>query len=444
MDNLMSDLMVLGIFLLAGFAIREICKPLQRLFIPASIIGGVIALLVGQQMLDWVTIPDSFAQIPGVLIGLVMTGLLFGVSMKVRVVRSYLDYSAVSLAAIGVQIALGLILGILLSRVWPGMPEGWGLMGVFSFFGGHGTAGAAGAVFADLGVPGNLEIGMILSTIGMVVGIVVGMVIVNLGVRRNWAAFSSHGASRPSWTYGGRIPDGEHRTIGHEKVTASSMNGLALQLCWLLLAMFIGGMIFQVASLQFPVAEQFPTMIHGMTGALILWPLLKLLRADHFVDKRTINNISGFALELIIVAAIGTVSLELAAAYFLPLMIFSVIMIAVTTAIALFFFRRFSREQWFEKSMMCWGSDTGNTSVGLALLRAVDPDQRSNAAEAHGVFSGVTFWVNFFPALLPILLLQSVGIPLTIGLALGILPLVLGWIFLSSRRSTSTRSSVSA
>lgn len=438
----MSDLVLLGVFLLVGFAIREICKPIQKLFIPASIIGGVIALLVGQQVFGWVTIPDSFGEVPGVLIGLVMTGLLFGVSMNVRQVRSYLDYSAVSLAVIGIQIALGLGLGILLSRVWTGMPEGWGLMGVFSFFGGHGTAGAAGAVFEDLGVPGNLQIGMILSTIGMVVGIVGGMVIVNLGVRRNWAEYVSHAKSRPSWTYGGRIPEGEHKIMGHEKVTASSMNGLALQLCWLLLAMFIGGLLFDAAALVFPVADQFPAMIHGMIGALILWPLLKLIKADHYVDKRTINNISGFALELIIVAAIATLSLELAATYFVPLMIFTVVMIAVTTVVVLFFFRRFSKEHWFEKSMMCWGSDTGNTSVGLALLRAVDPDTRSNAAEAHGVFSGVTFWVNFFPAILPMLLVQSVGIPMTIGLALGIIPLVLGWLFLTSKGKVAPKPSV--
>lgn len=46
-SSLFNDLIVLFAFLLIGFVIREIFKPLQRIYIPASIIGGVIALIVG-------------------------------------------------------------------------------------------------------------------------------------------------------------------------------------------------------------------------------------------------------------------------------------------------------------------------------------------------------------------------------------------------------------
>lgn len=437
MDSLLDDLIILGVFLLIGFVLRELIKPLQKFFIPASIIAGVIALIAGDQVLGLVQIPDSFSDIPGTLIGLVMTGLLFGVGMNVRQVRSYLDYSAVSLAAIGLQIALGLALGLLLTRFWPTMPEGWGIMGVFSFYGGHGTAGAAGAMFDDLGISGNLEIGMILSTVGMIVGIGVGMIIVNIGVRKRWAKHLGDVESRPSWTYGGGIPKDQQKAIGYEKVTPGSINSIALQLCWLLLAMFIGGLLFDAASLVIPLAAEFPTMIHGMIGALILWPVLVLLKCDHFVDKRTINNIGGFALELIIVAAIATLSIELAATYAAPLLIYTVVMIAATTFLILFFFKKFSKDEWFEKSMMAWGSDTGNTSVGLALLRTLDPENRSHGADAHGVFTGVTFWVNFFPVLLPLLLIQGVGIPMGIGITLLVVPLALGWLFLTKRTSGS-------
>lgn len=50
-SSLFNDLIVLFAFLLIGFVIREIFKPLQRIYIPASIIGGVIALIVGPQVL---------------------------------------------------------------------------------------------------------------------------------------------------------------------------------------------------------------------------------------------------------------------------------------------------------------------------------------------------------------------------------------------------------
>lgn len=63
-----DDIILLAIFLLLGFITREIVKPLQKLYIPSSVIGGVIGLILGQQVLGIVQIPDSFGQISSVLI----------------------------------------------------------------------------------------------------------------------------------------------------------------------------------------------------------------------------------------------------------------------------------------------------------------------------------------------------------------------------------------
>jgi len=44
-------MILIGVFMLAGFFVREIVKPIQKLFLPASLIGGLLALILGQQML---------------------------------------------------------------------------------------------------------------------------------------------------------------------------------------------------------------------------------------------------------------------------------------------------------------------------------------------------------------------------------------------------------
>ncbi len=41
-STVISDLMVLMVFLLLGFVLREVIKPLQKAFIPAGIIGGIM------------------------------------------------------------------------------------------------------------------------------------------------------------------------------------------------------------------------------------------------------------------------------------------------------------------------------------------------------------------------------------------------------------------
>ena len=55
--SIFQDLILLFTFLMAGFVIRELVKPLQRFYIPASIVGGILALVLGPQVLGWVTIP---------------------------------------------------------------------------------------------------------------------------------------------------------------------------------------------------------------------------------------------------------------------------------------------------------------------------------------------------------------------------------------------------
>ena len=52
-----NDLIVLFCFLIVGFILRELIKPLQKLFIPASVLGGLVALIVGPQVLGLIELP---------------------------------------------------------------------------------------------------------------------------------------------------------------------------------------------------------------------------------------------------------------------------------------------------------------------------------------------------------------------------------------------------
>ena len=47
MSAIVNDLAILLVFLLIGFALRELIKPLQKLFLPAGLIGGIVLAIVG-------------------------------------------------------------------------------------------------------------------------------------------------------------------------------------------------------------------------------------------------------------------------------------------------------------------------------------------------------------------------------------------------------------
>lgn len=66
--SLCNDILVLAVFLLVGFFVLRAVQTAPELFLPSSLIGGLILLLLGQQILGVVEVPESFGSIPSVMI----------------------------------------------------------------------------------------------------------------------------------------------------------------------------------------------------------------------------------------------------------------------------------------------------------------------------------------------------------------------------------------
>ena len=425
--SLYNDMIFLGVFLLAGFALREIIKPLQKLFLPASLIGGVLALILGQQVLGIVQVPDSFSSMSGTLINVIMAALVFGVTINKNRIVSYLDYSCVCQGVYGMQMALGALLGAGLALIWPGLPNGWGAMGVFAFHGGHGTANAAGAVFEELGIAENMTVGMVLSTFGLVIAMTIGMVIVNWGIKKGYTAYVHEPQKQPAWYFGGPLPEAQRKPTGRMVTTSIGINHLALQVAWLLLATFIGKKLFWASSFVWSGVNSLPTLMQGLVGAVILWPILCKLKLDSLVDISTIKQISGFCLEIVVLTAMATLKLQFIATFIVPLLIYTAICTVVTAILSIGCSRAFCQKEWFEKAVMVFGMGTGTTATGLALVRAVDPNSESSAGDAHGVYSSITCWNNLFTAIVPVWMMTGLGMTVGVGFGMFAVCMILGF-----------------
>jgi ESS family glutamate:Na+ symporter len=421
--------MLLGVFLILGFVIRELIKPLQKLYIPSSVVGGLLALICGEQVLGLITLPNSFSQIPGVLINLIMTSLLFGVTMNLKRARNYIDYSLLMIFTYGLQIFVGVILGNILSNFWPDLPYSWGLMGVFTFWGGHGTAGAVGSIFAENGVPDNLGMGMILATIGLMVAIGIGMIIVNWGIRKGYTPHLKTSTSGEQQLCG-VIPKEKQRSLGSETVYSGAINGAALQLGLLLGSLFLGNKIITGLASFIPALKSIPMMVHGMLGSIIVWTFMVKTKMDGYADKRAVETISGLCLELVVFAAIATLRLDLVTDFFMPILIFSTVFTVMMVVVVLLFAKNMCKDDWFEKAMLHFGQGTGAMPTGLALLRCVDPELKSTAAESVSMANTITLPITaIIPALLPIMIMTSPGGVIAIGIGLTAACLILGFIF---------------
>ncbi|GHV48526.1 sodium:glutamate symporter [Synergistales bacterium] len=407
MTSLLADYSILFVFLIIGFVIRDRLVIFQRLYIPASVIGGSLMLILGPQMLNLIVIPDSFSSMSSVLINVAITSLVFGVTVTKSKAMNYLDYGLILLGACGMQVFVGTAIGVAFSKVYTDLPPQWGAMAYFAFYGGHGNSATVGKTFEAMGVPGLSDVGLVLSTFGLLTAIIIGTVLINIFVRKGYAKFVKVVAKNEGReSVRGGIPENKRKPIGLTRVVNDNCNNLAFQLALLLLCIWVGEQIFAKGlALVIPsITSYLPSMVRGIFGAIIVWSIMVKLNLGHLVDKGTVSSISGTALEVIILSAVATIRIDIVTQYIVPLLAITVICTIATAYGCFFMLKKCAVDEWFEKFCMMFGLCTGNVSTGLALVRMVDPNSQSTAPEAQGVASGsFLFFIRLFPGLIPVL-----------------------------------------
>ena len=431
--RLFQDLILLFTFLLAGFVIREFVKPLQRFYIPASIVGGVLALVLGPQVLGWVEIPKSFSSMAGVMITLVLTASVIGVNVDKDKLSTYLIHLCITVSLYGMQMFVGCGLGSIMEKsgMWPDLPFGWGSAAVFSFWGGHGTAAGAGKAWEHYNIIGNTDIGMVMSTLGVIACFVFGMLIINIGVRKGWAtqAVSDYKAD-PSF-FGGLLPENKRAPIGVERVPSTGVDNFSFQLAIVLFCMFLGNKGMGYLKSVIPQLKPLPGLMNGILAGMLVWSIIKRTPLKSYVDRRTINTISGLGLEITIVSAVATINLKLITVLIVPILVMSAVIVLLTALLCQYLSKKFHRTNWFEKYVGLFGAATGSVPTGLALIRCVDPNGQTDAADTLAI--GNSLWAPVYgsmPALLP-MIAMTMGVMAATGLgfALMVVPIVVLFVF---------------
>ncbi len=425
-----DDIGLLLIFVMAGMLLRKVCPPLKKLFLPAGLIGGALALILGPQVLGLISIPETWSGMATPMINIVVTATIFGSTINKDKMKSFSGAIIIIILTYFSQMFVGTLTGMGLSKIWTGMPEGWGILASFTYWGGHGAAATAGNVFEEYGREGMLSLGIIMATLGLIIAMVAGMVMVNFGVRRGWG-------KNVQKAVGGKVesdilPADKRRPIGMSTVSTDAVSPLAVQLGLILLSILLGKLIVtNLAKVPFEPAanlfSKFPSLIYGIIGAIIIWPLMRKLNIDSLADKASISSISGVALEICIASATATLNLKLFASYVVPILIHMVVIVALMTFICFILLPRWIKKDWFELALMAYGQGHGSTPSGLALARCVDPDSKTGAWEAFGVALGVvTPFTSMFSAIIPLLAVRSIWIAVGLGLAVTVVCLVLG------------------
>ena len=385
--ELFVDLGLAAVLLLAGQLLRSKSRFLQRLFLPASVLGGFLGLALGPNGLGVLRLSEVFSIYPGILIALIFAALPFASEhVKFRALSTRLtNLWAYSTVATLLQWSLGIVFTLaVLRELWPGLNPGFGALIAAGFVGGHGTAAAIGATFQDLGWTEATSLAMTSATVGILSSIIGGMIWVKWGSLSGQARFISRFDELPDSLRTGLVREDERNELGRETVSSSSIDSLAFHFCLICFAAVIGYFLSKGAAQLFP-PYKLPVFSLAYITSLILHRIFRIAGVVRFIDRKTMGHLSGTLTDFLVVFGIASIKLSILVKYALPL----ALLFAAGIIFSCLLFRLlgpcFFLSYWFEKSLFTWGWITGVTAMGIALLRIVDPNNESSTLDDFGI-----------------------------------------------------------
>ncbi|MFQ5648905.1 MAG: sodium/glutamate symporter [bacterium] len=372
--------------LLVGLVLRVNLKVLQVLYIPAAIIGGIVGLAASPSLLD-IMPTGVIAELktwPGWLIALIFAGLLLvrsGKSIRDSLREAAREGIVVWIIVVG-EITLGLLATWLLLKHFYTLPYSFGQLIEAGFAGGHGTAAAMGSLYQSLGFEEGADLGFFVATVGLIYGVVSGIVLVNLAVRKGWTRAGTVEIPRITGLESSEKPE----PIAFGKIRPEVLEPMVLQMLILSGSFGLGLGLQKTLVALLPFTERFPLFIFTLLAGLLVRELMRLLRIEHLIDPGSIRRITGVAIEFLIVAAIASLDLQAVFALFAPVAVLLLLAFFWTGFCLLFIGRRLlPKAYWFELGILNYGMSTGTTATGLMLLRIIDKDLESGAAEDYAL-----------------------------------------------------------
>lgn len=385
--NILYDFCIMSGLLFVAKIIRSKVRFVQKLYIPSALLAGVIGLLCGKYFLNILPFSTEISNYSSILIAVLFATLFLGNKKKEsfkKMISSVGDTFLVNTAAELSQFGIFILIGVLaLPVVFHGINKGFGLMLPAGFIGGHGTAAAIGAAFADIGWDEATSIGQTFATTGLICGILIGVVIVNIGARKGYTRLIRRVDELPEDMKTGLIAADRRTSMGENTVSPMSIDPLTWHVMLVLVSVGLAYLSNAGLKLLFPKLS-FPVYGLALVMSLLLSWLLKLLNFDTYVDKQVITRVGSTATDYLVGFGIASININIVVKYWLPIVILSVLGVLYVIFWQFCVSKRFFHNYWFERGIYIFGMATGVMATGVILLRITDPEFKSGVLEDFG------------------------------------------------------------
>ncbi|MEA4912221.1 MAG: hypothetical protein VB092_06395 [Oscillospiraceae bacterium] len=392
--NPILQLAIIAAIIVLATLLRHKIPFIRRSLIPTAVLGGFILLAL--RATGVLRVDVSFLEAityHGIALGFIALSLrvpkpedkgahgrLVGLKSGAIIVSSYLIQ-----AFFGLLITLGLAY-----TVMPGLFKAAGILLPMGFGQGPGQANNVGSTYeASFGFVGGRSFGLAIAAAGYLCACIVGVVYLNIlvkkgKVRRTTYDEISGSVNIDTFQDKGEIP------------IAESLDKLSMQVALVLVVYGVTYLAtWGIVSLLEAVAPGLAATVSGilwgfnfMIGSLLAMALRSAfarLRKGKLMTRQYQNNyllsrLSGLAFDIMIVAGIGSIDIGDLSGMWVPFILLTVTGAVVTFLHLRFTCKRVYKGYYHEGFVSMYGMMTGTISSGILLLRELDADLATPAA----------------------------------------------------------------
>jgi ESS family glutamate:Na+ symporter len=391
--------------LLLATAIRSKVRFFQRFLIPNSIIAGFLLLPMYNFVFPSFHMnTDALGELAYHLLSLSFISLTLRTPFKQKGRGKNISGTSMAiLSQFGLQALIGLGLTWLMIRTFaPDLFHSFGLLLPLGYAQGPGQAFAIGEGWKVFGIDDAGTVGLTFAAVGFILASFGGIFLINYGVRHKWISqeyldtIKGQGVRTGVYPKGSELPVGALQTTQTEAIDPLTINVVAVLFAYMLTFLFLKG-LGVVLGLAGNAGTELATNLWGISFifaalmGMLVRKILSFLKADHILDNRTLNRVSGLSVDLMVTSSIAAISLVIVARYWLPILIVSFIGGIMTLAVIPWMGSRVFTDHKFLRSLLVFGVSTGTLSTGLALLRVLDPEFETPVASDYTYASGMTF-----------------------------------------------------
>ena len=401
-----SGLLIIGLFL------RSKVGFLQKMFIPVAVVGGLVGLLLGSEVLGkfcpyYIHWSDNVSGFANPLLAILFVTQFIALSFDRRMIKKCSLIFLIAATVIAAQVLSAMGLG----KVF-GLPDGAALLPFGAFYGAHGIPQVIAGIYDTLGYWNYDEasaFGTTYATIGMLYGIIVGIVILNFGIRKGWVTAEKSGnLSKEDYT---GILNKENRFKFMTAYTSDiAFDPLTLHFGIVLAIMLVAYGLLQILHMV-PLFSGFAIYVPAILVSLVFGVVIKRTPTREFIDNESLAHVGTLALEYLIITAIATMKLDVIMNNAAAILTISFAGLILTTIILMILPKLWLKQNWLENAMVMFGAWTGSTATGMMLLRIADPELETDAGP--NLIAATPLWQistqNFFLTIAPMFMVTAAG-----------------------------------